>query len=371
MSPSGSLELSVSWDGKAVREVAISSTRPLQAMRVIEGRHPRDALRAVPRLFSVCAQAQGAAAARALEAAGGVEAPPEPRLRELSVLAEAMREHLWRLLVALPRALGLPPDGEAVSSFRGFFAPCESLRAWKARLETLAGGLARHVFGRPGAAWLGSERRAEFLGWLNGASTVVAAAMRALWAQRWSAARVAPMPEANLAAVLGDLVPALEREPGFAREPHWRGAVVETGPYPRQRAAPLVAAYEADGNPVFVRMLARLVELAQWSERMGDLARGRQAATWVNGAAVRPGTGVGWTETARGLLVHLIQVNSAQVGRCIVVSPTEWNFHPRGAFARGLVGMQIASRGELRRRASLLACALDPCVAYRLDIRDA
>lgn len=372
MSLAGALELGIGWDGNAVREVAIRSTRPVEATRILEGRLAQEALRTVPLLFSVCAQAQSAAAGRALEAADGVEAVPEPQMRDLAVLAEAVGEHLWRLLVELPRALGLRSDERTFAAVRRPLRAAASPAHWKTALGEFAGVLAERVFGRPLRDWRGMTTRAELMAWMNDAGTGAAASLRALSAQRWTGAAVAPLPRADVLAVTGELVPALETRPGFAREPLWRGAAAETGPYPRQYEASLVrAAREAGANPAFGRMLARLVELADWPLRMQRLAEGGPAPRWVEGATIRPGVGAGWTECARGVLVHLTQVNSGRVVRHMVISPTEWNFHPRGAFAKGLTGMQIGDRGELERRASLLACALDPCVAYRLNVRDA
>ena len=31
-------------------------------------------------------------------------------------------------------------------------------------------------------------------------------------------------------------------------------------------------------------------------------------------------------------LLHLMQVKDGRVGRYVIVAPTEWNFHPQGAF---------------------------------------
>jgi uptake hydrogenase large subunit len=49
-----------------------------------------------------------------------------------------------------------------------------------------------------------------------------------------------------------------------------------------------------------------------------------------------------------------------------MVAPNEWNFHPQGALARGLIG-QAADAG-LPPRAKLLVAALDPCVPCHIRI---
>ena len=59
------------------------------------------------------------------------------------------------------------------------------------------------------------------------------------------------------------------------------------------------------------------------------------------------------------------------LARYRIVAPTEWNFHPRGAFSRGLAGIPARNEEEVRRAAALLAHALDPCVAYDLRVKHA
>ena len=126
--------------------------------------------------------------------------------------------------------------------------------------------------------------------------------------------------------------------------------------------AALTAAY---GRSILVRFVARLAELAR-------LASGRPAPLPLYGrATLGRGRGLGWVETARGLLVHTVELDGDLVKRYRIVAPTEWNFHPRGAFAAGLAGAYAASEIDLRRRAHWLAQSLDPCVAYRVEIADA
>jgi Ni,Fe-hydrogenase I large subunit len=88
--------------------------------------------------------------------------------------------------------------------------------------------------------------------------------------------------------------------------------------------------------------------------------------------AATPGTGVGLAETARGLLLHQAQVAAdGRVERYRVVAPTEWNFHPNGALTRGLVDRPVKDSAAACRDATLLAQALDPCVAFAVEATDA
>ena len=85
--------------GRVVAASIASSRRPDLARRLFVGRRAEDLLETLPLVFSVCATAQATAAVRACEQAAGIDtAAPQERARELLVLAETAREHLWRIL---------------------------------------------------------------------------------------------------------------------------------------------------------------------------------------------------------------------------------------------------------------------------------
>jgi Ni,Fe-hydrogenase I large subunit len=76
-------------------------------------------------------------------------------------------------------------------------------------------------------------------------------------------------------------------------------------------------------------------------------------------------------QTARGLLLHRVRIADGRVTDYRIVAPTEWNFHPDGALARGLVGATAGSAVALKRQARLAVQALDPCVAFQVEIAHA
>ncbi len=62
------------------------------------------------------------------------------------------------------------------------------------------------------------------------------------------------------------------------------------------------------------------------------------------------GSGIGLAETARGLLLHRVQVERGLVTDYRIVAPTEWNFHPGGPLAQGLNGRSAADARATRAR---------------------
>jgi hypothetical protein len=75
-------------------------------------------------------------------------------------------------------------------------------------------------------------------------------------------------------------------------------------------------------------------------------------------------SGLGWTEMARGLLLHWVELtpDGQHIAAARVLAPTEWNFHPRGVLAGALAALPDQPADTLAASARRLAVAFDPCV---------
>jgi hypothetical protein len=375
----GEIGVTLHWDGKRVQRVGLRSTRPLAAARVVLRRRPAEAAALVPTLFAICGHAQGAAATAALRAAGAENVAD---VSAWTVPLETVQEIAWRLLIDVPSALALPPQPAAVVAARAAVARAiAALRAEpnapKAALEpaaTVLGDLARdHIFGRDAAAWLAATDLAAFDAWRCSAATLPARALARLLAIAPGLGRsdTALMPGFDDDGWRSAVVPALQHDAEFAHSPTWRDAPVETGALARQRHHPLVAALvERDGHSAATRIAARLVELAQ----LLDVLRGAVDAPvrWVRAWPLDSGAGLAAVQTARGLLLHYARLDDGRVDDYRIVAPTDWNFHPDGALARGLVGTAADDEAILAAHAGLAVRALDPCVGFDVEVtRDA
>jgi len=389
MTIEGELTLRLAWDGCRVESVAVRSTRPFAAARALIGRTPAAAGAMAPLLFSICAQAQGVAAAGANEAAtGGTPTASTLAARRNVVLLETIQEYLWRLLIDWPQAMGHAPLLEPVAAARRDIAPVLARLAPIARridgaqgpeAGTVPGSLAaavaelagRHVYGGAPDAWLALIDVDAVGAWAHGAHTLPARMLGEIVADAAALGRsdVELMPAAPREALLACVVPALRNTPDFAQAPRWDGAAVETGALARTHAHPFVAAFRARfGNAVPTRMAARLVELAALIGAVGGESADAEASPWSQAFALDAGEGLGAVQTARGLLLHFVRVVGGQVAHYRIVAPTEWNFHPRGPLVRGLEGLAENDEVALVRRARLAVQALDPCVACGVEV---
>jgi Ni,Fe-hydrogenase I large subunit len=353
----GELVVRVGWNGASVTAVDVVSSRPHVAGRLLAGRPVAEAVALVPRLFSLCGRSQGVAAALACEAAAG-RLPDATGLhgREAAVRGEAAQEVLRRMLLDWPRLDGVSPDGAALADARRALAPGE--------FDELRAIVQARVLGAQ-APWTALDDADAGERWLAAGATPVAAFIARCAGDRpgLAASEVALLP-ADGAAVARAVGVALATDDGFERAPVWQGAPAETGALARMRSHPWVAAVVArDGRSALARLVARVVELVAL---VRPDAPSRPAA--AGAVTVAPGAGIGWVETARGLLVHAAEIAAGVVRRYRIVAPTEWNFHPRGALVRGLEGLAAGGEAELERLVRFAVESLDPCVAHRVEV---
>ena len=360
----GELVVSLATEGGRVRRAQARSERPRIASRLFGGRQADEAPRLAEAIFSICGRSHAAVAEAAIDAARGAEASTVARMaREARIAAEAIQEHAWRLLVDWPQLAGQAPNVNALGRLRDLFAQFDARDRsdiWKAK-DAMIGWAAETVFGCSPARFLALDSLEGLTAWAAGTGTSVAAlAAHCL-------ARHAPLGASDIALLAGGdeawmartLAPAIDGEERFDEAPHYGGEPRETGPLARNSRHPLVvAAIEAWGRGVGARFAARLVDLAAALETF----RGCHGASPLG-----EGSAIAWTETARGLLVHRVLLDGERIARYRIVAPTEWNFHPAGAFAKGALGLDASDGERLEREARWLVASLDPCVAVRYE----
>lgn len=392
MTIEGELIVRLERSGRRVRQVTVRSTRPYAASRVVVGKTPAEAVAIVPSLFGICAHAQGAAAALAVEAATGrASVPATVAARAAAVLLETVQEHLWRVLVDWPQAQGHPAEIETAACARRLIAPVLARLAPIARridgdgsdaaadipedtMVSLVELATRHVYGGTPDEWIAATDRGAIAAWTVRPSTLPARLLGELLARSPELGRsnVALMPSPDHQAMFAVVAPAMRLSSAFEQAPTWARAPVETGALARTRAHPIVAAFLADyGNAVPTRMVARLAELAELLRRLSVGPASGGMPHWLAEFPLAPGEGLAAVQTARGLLLHRATIADDRIAGYQIVAPTEWNFHPEGALVRGLEGVEATDAAALAQCARLVVQALDPCVACRVEIADA
>jgi len=340
--------------------------RPRVAERLFAGRTAAEAETLAGTIFAICGRSQAVAAACAREAAEGrVPDDATQRSRALRVAAETAQEHLWRLAADWPRLAGGEPDTQRLAAGRAVLSPlldAAGTGGSDASARAARDWAQAALFGISPSDFLSMETMAALAGWLRGAGTPATGLALAILEHhgRDGAADTAFLPPATQLLAGRDFARALDADPAFEEAPVWRGEPRETGCLARTAGHPLVQdAIETFGRGVGARVVARLADAAMAFEALGGSGEAR------HGSASVSGDGFGWVETARGLLVHRARLEDGRIASWRIVAPTEWNFHPAGAFAKAAATLEPGPGLEAKVR--WIVGTLDPCVAVRYE----
>jgi hypothetical protein len=278
-------------------------------------------------------------------------------------------EHAWRLLVDAPRLAGREAATGALAGGRKVLSPfLDAGDACELDAQPLLDWSRGALLGRSPADFLALRTLAEFDEWTRWSSTPAASACAALLEcnPALGASDVALMPPAA-EWIRDDLVAAIDADEAFDEVPDLHGAPRETGALARTAHHPLVeACIAAWGRGFGARLVARLVDTARVLERLAGAGKDERGSAF-GAARTAADAGIAWVETARGLLVHRVRLEGERIASYRIVAPTEWNFHPRGAFARGARALDAADAAALESDVLRLVASLDPCVGVRYE----
>ena len=356
----GKITLGVVWDGHAVSQTDIHSTRPMAA-QVLQGKTPAHVLQIVPMLFSVCGRAQGAAATAALHAAQH-GAAPDVAATERMVACEAMQEHLWRMMLDWPKLLGLEAQEK---QFAAWFALLRQISAGETGMSAFLQEFERDALGMAAAEWRALDSYQSLQAWWDGSSSPLAQLLKKLAAlDRASPDASEPRLLPAWSAAEAEHACAGRWDSIFAAWPFWHGHAAETGAWAYYADSPLLRdTLRQSGSKPLVRLLARLCDVV-------EMANG-SAAPRLDAVSPTAGVGIAVVRTARGLLMHHANLAANKVAEYAIVAPTEWNFHPAGAFAQDLRGLAETDKERLQQLAHIEVLSLDPCVAYEIEVQHA
>lgn len=392
MSIEGKLGIELLCRDKRIRQVRILSSRPLLLPLLFEGKRVTEVLQTIPLLYGICATAQASAAATACRQALGLGVDERTRLAEsLLVCLETAREHLWRVLIDWPAFTGeaverpqlpglsrLVPDAQqalfdrAASAFTLQPVAQFDPHTLAGLVDRLSHTLELAVFGIPAANWCDMESAHELEAWIAAKGTPSARYLAQL-----RDTGMAQLGKTSIASL-----PAIDAEPlhrclaqddadRFIARPQWHETPRETSSLTRQSEHPLIRAMQPRyGRGLLTRLTARLLELASIPHHLNSIVQRLDQEIEpesVPQATAEPGSGLGVVEAARGRLIHRACVAGEAIQRYQILAPTEWNFHPAGLVAEGLLGLPGGDESSLRRQARLFINAVDPCVDYGIE----
>ena len=138
MNSAGLLSVQALLQNGQCTDLAVLLKRPA-VTQLFVGQAPEAVVKAIPYLYTLCAQAQRAAAQAACAAAMG---EPRRAVDDTALWVERLHENFWRLLLDWPKALGLEPAQDAFIVWRAARMGSNCLAAtetlWRETLRQLA-----------------------------------------------------------------------------------------------------------------------------------------------------------------------------------------------------------------------------------------
>ncbi len=374
--------------------VEIKSSRPLQAVKIMIGKKPEDALQVIPLLYNICGLAQARTALLALQQCRFIEINPAMEsAREILLLVETAREHLFRILVDWPGLFAVdipvsdikivkpPLSGQQTREFSAKLFKNGDAFSFKSKLQPDLPGLKNlvdnlrqelrdRVFETDPDGWLAMDDLEGLYRWADDCQGIAGQSIKIICDQNWQAegaSACSHLPRLDGKELLARL--NADNADEFIARPEWRGTPQETTPLSRNLKHPLIQSLEKQyANGLITRWMARLVELARIPRQIEDwLVKLEQAN---NQTLTQPmlNTGLAQVEAARGRLIHRSQLKHDKIAQYQIIAPTEWNFHPEGLVANSLARLSAKDPAQLEQLARLVINTIDPCVGYELRI---
>ena len=353
------LNLAKQGDQFHLNKIDINLARPNLAQKMLVGQTPEHAIERITQLMTVCQHAQTAAAKLAL----GYQLTSE---EVLAIECENIEQGFWRLMIDLPKLLDIELPLSIFIKLRQSIAQQNNERI-RSSAEQLFQQLCQ----------LSSDEfynlsNSTLQDWLNQSDSVMACCLRQVAlmvpADIDSASiLLAALPDDTLLATLGRL---LQSEEGFYQKPSLNEQSCETGSLSAIQNHPLFALLSAQGT--VGRFVSRLLYIAH---KISDLDSDILTST-ISGsfslqqskATTEQDFSLGWVQTARGLLVHLANIQDGKISQYFIVAPTEWNFHPEGALNKTLIHSHFSSSQLAEKAVKLAVLALDPCIEFNLGV---
>ncbi|MFZ2724998.1 MAG: nickel-dependent hydrogenase large subunit, partial [Methylococcaceae bacterium] len=361
-----------------VSNVTIQSTRPLHINRLFIAKTPQQVLTLLPLLFNVCGIAQAYAAFSALNQALNIEINNTANIaRQLLLTVELIREHCWWLLINRDKTK-LTPFIALVSQFKqalfingDVFSLNSQLQVNHRQLAVLIKQLELELnplFNQQRLEFLAINTESELTQWLASNNSLIAIVLNKLAGNEYlgkSDIELLPVLD-NI--ILNDYL-LQQNAHEFSYYPNWQNKPYETTCVNRQKNQPLIVQLlNKYGNSIFTRLISRFIELAQAIELLKQYSiELTQTSNHYHGAIIA-NTGLAQVQASRGLLIHRVKLIEGVISHYQIIAPTEWNFHPQGVVAQSLKQLTAPNKNLLQQQAALIINAIDPCVAFELNI---
>lgn len=341
-------------NGFSINNIAIELNRPIIAEKMLVNQKTQTALERISHMMTVCQHAQLVATKIALKK------PITPSDIQ-GIVYENIEQLLWRLLIDLPKVCHLDVDLSHFIALRQAIKQASEIKI----IQRLANSVFNQVC-QSNAQEFSEFDVEQFNQWLATSGSLMAQCLVQVKKHFPSQEKANSInvlePTTEQLSTLATLLASNKQ---YSQTPTIANKAAETGCYAKSVHSPLFESFITLGT--VGRYAARLIELAKL---ISELAQQIESAQLV-GEIENDQYQLAWVQTARGLLVHKVQMQSELIKHYDILAPTEWNFHPEGALKSMLVGKSFSTETEAINAAKLMVIILDPCIEFSIGVSHA
>jgi len=386
----GEIKIEVEGHQGQVNSVVITSSRPLHITKLFESKSIFSVSDLLNTLYQLCNTAHQFAFIRLLDEIDVITLSQNEKLAyQLLLDLETIREHCfsiaskWRqnsdksvdtkiinvLATIKEIRAALFSDAEPLSlkdkNLQGF----SSIDALIAKLEIQLG---EFLIGSNENVYSQFSDFSYFKIWLQNSDSRSATFLNYLKENKFDQIGkidVKHMPDINLRNL-----DTLMQDSNFIKQPEYQGYVFETTPLSRQSQHTLIKQLsEIYGNSLFTRSVAQLLEVFELLKSIKQNYVNLEAEV-ISYQFQYPGDELSTivkVDAARGNLVHQMCMDKVNIKSYKILAPTEWNFHPQGVLAKMIQTLSYQDDEDLFNQIKLLVNAVDPCVGFSIEIKNA
>lgn len=389
MSIEGEITVKVTIDFDSVKEVSITSSRPLHITQLFAEQPIQKVATTLDALYQLCNTAHRFAFLRLLSKCKVIGlSQNEITAYQLLLDLETIREHCFSIatkwcmddnqtinksmidLLTTIRAISssLFSSGSPLSLEDKALQPFSSIQPLVAKLEEQ---LIVSLIGKEFSPKCVFDDSGYFDHWIETQSSDCAIFLHHIQQSKFKDlgnAKTNFLP--NIATK--ELVTLLNNN-AFISQPSYQNSCYETTPYARQNKhllmQQLLGTY---GSGVFARSSAQLLEVFELLKRV------KNNYTQIHNEHIHYEVNISVDtmamvdiDAARGKLIHALTIKDEKIKAYRILSPTQWNFHPQGVLKQMITSINFENKQDLNAKIKLLVNAIDPCVGYQIEVVDA
>ena len=372
----GNIVINCNWTPQGAEQISVVSTRSTQISRIFQGQEFDKATSLLPVFFTLCSNAHTSAA---LVASNNYSTMSEEVSKhyQFAVMLETLKEHLIRILLYWPKLFNLPKvefpfhkltqlinsllektfhQGKIANGIKKEFSSIDTSN----EIELLKKLIESWLIGQSISSWKEKSDFEKLKNWKTSTRSIIANILKLIENNNWqqqAQTDIEFLPQFNQKQI-----GSLFSDKQISSIPTWKKRCCETSCLSRYKDNSLISSINnVYGNGLYTRIVAKVVELV---DLMSFLEKKESASIISSFSDV----GIASVETARGRLIHRVELEGNHIKKFQIIAPTEWNFHPEGAIASGLSNIVAKSKCEFNKLAQIFISALDPCVNHQLRV---